>query len=199
MFSYSKKSYNSFSDEELMLYISQGKEEAFTELYHRYAKQMLYFFYQRLYQDEQKAQDFLQDLFLKSLEKHQLFDGSKKFKTWLYTLAANMCKNEYRRDAVRGSKVDGIVFDDVAENLSDKILTDRFDQNMFATNLKTELNKMDENHRNTFLLRYQEDFSINEISEILDCPEGTVKSRLFYCTKKLAVKLSAFNPQNDVK
>ena len=76
-----------------MLYVLQGKEKAFTELYTRYAKPMLYFFYQRLYQDEPKAQDFLQDLFLKIIEKPQLFDRDKKFKTWLYTVATNMCKN----------------------------------------------------------------------------------------------------------
>jgi RNA polymerase sigma-70 factor (ECF subfamily) len=199
VFTFSNKSYSSFTDEELMLYVSQGKEKAFTELYHRYARRMLYFFYQRLYQDEQKAQDFLQDLFLKILEKQQLFDGSKKFKTWIYTLAANQCKNEYRKDAVRGLKVTDFVLDDMPENLSALILPDRFDKNLFATNLKTELNKLDENHRLTFLLRYQEEFSINEISEILGCAEGTVKSRLFYCTKKLALRLRAFNPQNELE
>lgn len=196
MFSFSKKSYSRFTDEELMLYMLQAKEQAFTELYNRYAKQMLYFFYQRLYRDEQKSQDFLQDLFLKLLEKQQLFDGSKKFKTWLYTLAANMCKNEYRKDAVRGTKVKDSILEEVAENVPTLFLTDRFDKDIFAANLNAELDEMGENHRLTFLLRYQEEFTIAEISEILGCAEGTVKSRLFYCTKKLAAKLSAFNPQN---
>ena len=181
---------------ELMLYIAQGKEQAFTELYNRYAKSMLYFFYQRLYCDEQKAQDFLQDLFLKLLDKQHLFDGSKKFKTWLYTLAANMCKNEYRKDEVRGTRVNDFAFEDVAENLLDDVLMNGYDKQVFAANLNNELNKMDDNHRLTFLLRYREEFSITEISQILGCAEGTVKSRLFYCTKKLAIKLSAFNPQN---
>src|ERR1700712_473931 len=98
-----------------MLFIADGKEKAFTELYERYSKKMLYFFYQRLYQDKQKAQDFLQDLFLKILEKPQLFNADKKFKTWIYTLAANMCKNEYRKDAVRGIKVDEEVGNSIAE------------------------------------------------------------------------------------
>lgn len=195
MFLFSKKAYSDLTDEGLMLYILDGKEKAFTELYRRYAKRMLYFFYQRLYQDEQKAQDFLQDLFLKILEKPQLFDQNKKFKTWLYTLAANLCKNEYRKDAVRGVKVNDFAFNDVEEIQAAFILPDRFDKNLFAANLKIELNKMEENQRITFLLRYQEEFSINEISEILGCAEGTVKSRLFYCTKKLALKLRAFDPK----
>jgi RNA polymerase sigma-70 factor (ECF subfamily) len=182
-----------------MLFVLDGKEKAFTELYQRYSKKMLYFFYQRLYQDEQKAQDFLQDLFFKILEKPHLFNADKKFKTWIYTLAANMCKNEYRKDAVRGVKVEGFAFNDVPETHAAGMLNDRYDQNIFAANLKTELNKLEEDQRVTFLLRYQEELSISQISEILDCPEGTVKSRLFYCTKKLAIKLKAFDPQNDLE
>jgi RNA polymerase sigma-70 factor (ECF subfamily) len=179
-----------------MLLISEGKEEAFTQLYTRYAKRMLYFFYQRLYQDEQKAQDFLQDLFLKLLEKAASFDSNKPFKTWVYTLATNMCKNEYRRDAVRGVKVNDFAFEDMPEHQPALIFAGKFDKNLFAVNLKTELNKLDEHHRTTFILRYQEELSVSEISEVMDCAEGTVKSRLFYCTKKLAVKLRAFDPQN---
>jgi RNA polymerase sigma-70 factor (ECF subfamily) len=199
VFLFSKNAYSSLTDEGLMLYVSEGKEKAFTELYHRYAKRMLYFFYQRLYQDEQKAQDFLQDLFLKVLQKPQLFDGNKKFKTWLYTLAINMCKNEYRKDAVRGVKVNDFDFNEVEEIQTPFIFPDKFDKDLFAANLKHELNNMEENQRITFLLRYNEDLSINEISEILGCAEGTVKSRLFYCTKKLAVKLRAFNPKNELE
>jgi RNA polymerase sigma-70 factor (ECF subfamily) len=196
VFSFSNKTYHAFADEALILYVAQGKEKAFTVLYERYSKRMLYFFYQRLYQDEQRAQDFLQDLFLKVLEKSGSFDPNKKFKTWIYTLAANMCKNEYRRDAVRGLKVNDFAFDDIQE-LSSVIFTGKFDADLFIANLKTELDKLDDSQRITFLLRYQEELSVNEISEILGCAEGTVKSRLFYCSKKLAIKLKEFNPQND--
>jgi RNA polymerase sigma-70 factor (ECF subfamily) len=189
------KNYSSFSDEELMLFVSEGKEKAFTELYGRYSKKMLYFFYQRLYQDEQKAQDLLHDLFLKILEKPHLFDPGKSFKTWLYTLASNMCKNEYRKNGVRGIRVADEVGDTIAEIGTALILSDRYDQNLFNANLQTELNKLDDIQRTTFLLRYQEELSISQISEIMDCPEGTVRSRLFYCIKKLAVKLKTFDPK----
>jgi len=167
-------------------------------LYHRYAKPMLYFFYQRLYQDEQKAQDLLQDLFLKIVERPEQFNRDKKFKTWLYTIAANMCKNEYRKDAVRGVKINYVHLNDMPE-IETVFLPDRFDKALFAATLTTELNKLNESQRDVFLLRYQEECSINEISEILGCAEGTVRSRLFYCIKKLAVSLRAFNPQNELE
>ena len=65
---------------------------------------------------------------------------------------------------------------------------------MFEKGLSAELDKLDDGHRTAFLLRYQQNLSIREIGQILGCSEGTVKSRLFYTTQKLAAKLKAFNP-----
>jgi len=44
-------------------------------------------------------------------------------------------------------------------------------------------------------LRYQEELSIKEISEVMECPEGTVKSRLYYALRKLSDKLQVFRPE----
>ena len=54
---------------------------------------------------------------------------------------------------------------------------------------------LDEKHKIVFLLRYQQDISLREIAEILDCPEGTVKLRLFNTIKKLSEKLIIFDPK----
>ena len=67
-------------------------------------------------------------------------------------------------------------------------------QNLFEDALSFELEQFDTSHRTVFYLRYQQNFSIKEIGNIMDCSEGTVKSRLFYTTQKLAHKLKAFNP-----
>jgi RNA polymerase sigma-70 factor (ECF subfamily) len=90
-----------FSDEELMSLVKTGREMAFEELYQRYSKRMLFYFHRNFYGDGEKAQDFLQDLFLKIIEKSNYFDVNKKFSTWIYTLASNLCKNEFRKNAVR--------------------------------------------------------------------------------------------------
>src|SRR5690606_3276565 len=84
--------------------MANGKEKAFNEIYNRYSKPLFLFFYRRLYQENNKAQDFLQDLFLKLIEKAATFDSSKKFSTWIYTIAYNMCKNEYRAHAQKEAK-----------------------------------------------------------------------------------------------
>ena len=175
-----------------MLYMTKGKEKAFDELYKRYSKKIVFFFYQRLYQDNEKAQDFLQDLFLKIIEKPELFKEGTKFSTWIYTMASNMCKNEYRRNTVRGTKVEGFDLNEILDEIP-FIAIEKEDRELFMDSLNKELNKMDENQSLTFILRHQEHFSIKEISEIMECSEGTVKSRLFYTVKKLAENLEMFN------
>jgi RNA polymerase sigma-70 factor (ECF subfamily) len=198
MLDFLSKKYAVCSDEELMAYVIKGNHKAFEEVYKRYAPGMLRFFYRHLYQDKDKAQDFLQDLFLKLIEKAEGYHPDKKFKIWLYTIAHNMCKNEYRRNEVRGMKVNDFDFglitnDDMVLNFKDK-----FDRSLFNRMLAEELNGMDAVQSLTFALRYQEHLSVKEIAEIMECAEGTVKSRLFYTLKKLTIKLDIFNPYKEV-
>ena len=187
--------YQNKSDEQLMEGIKIGEMQAFDELYLRYSKRLLHFFFRMLNRDTEKAQDFLQDIFLKIVEKPHLFDTQKRFSTWVFTVANNMCKNEYRRLQVRQ---DGSIYVgdfNVTEN--DIVLPkikQQIDSKHFKKMVVEELANMSEVKRSVFLLRYQEQFSVKEISEILHCSEGTVKSRLFYTTKTLAEKLQAYNP-----
>ena len=186
--------YNKKSDEELMQLIIKGKEKAFNELYKRYSKRLFLFFYQKLHQDNDKAQDLLQDLFLKIIEKAETFNHSKNFAVWTYSIAYNMCKNEYRNNSVKSSKT--IRLDTL--NLNNKltfsdIITIEENHSLFKKCLNDELKKLDEKHSLTFTLKYQDNLSIKEISEIMACSEGTVKSRLFYTSKKLSVTLKKFN------
>ena len=61
----------------------------------------------------------------------------------------------------------------------------------------SELEKLSTDQRAAFLLRFQEELSITQISAIMGCPAGTVKSRLFYACKKLSHLLEEFNPKGD--
>jgi RNA polymerase sigma-70 factor (ECF subfamily) len=71
-----------------------------------------------------------------------------------------------------------------------------FDQQLFQQWLQVGLDMLDDDQRTTFLLFYHEQFSIREISAVLGCSEGTVKSRLFYAKRKLANQLKVFTPHN---
>ncbi len=188
MFSF-KHSYNDSSDEQLVSLMITGDSGAFNLLYQRYSKRLLYYFYRMLGNSNEKAQDFLQELFVKVIDKIDSFDKSRKFSTWIFSIAHNMCKNEYRRlELCKQSD-----FDVVTENLFDDdepdFDTHEIDIEDFTRDLFCELENFEEIHKTVFLLHYREGFSLKDIGQILDISEGTVKSRLFYTRKRLAWRL----------
>ena len=105
-----------------------------------------------------------------------------------------MCKNEYRR--LQRHATPGLP-EDLPERLFANSSSDSdYDQSVFEHYLQKELDKMEAPHRECFLLRYQQELSIKEIAEIMDCPDGTVKSRIFYTLKKLSEQLEYFKPEH---
>jgi RNA polymerase sigma-70 factor, ECF subfamily len=177
--------YNVLKDEDLMIAIHRGEADAFDELYSRYHKRLLYYFYRMLGNSDEKAGDFLQDIFLKIIERPDLFDASRRFCTWLFSVAHNMCKNEYRRLTVR--KI--VVCDEEMEHYADDAEMQEEDKQWAAKEIFRELNLLGETEKTAFLLYYREDFSLREIGQVLNLPEGTVKSKLFYTRKKISRKL----------
>lgn len=164
---------------------AQGCERSFSELYDRYGQRMANYFYRALWQDAQLAEDFTQDLFLKIMEKRAFYDPEKRFSSWIYTVAGNMVKNEYRRVSRKKTPLE--TMDVLEENFSEIL-----DQQNFGKQLEIALEHLDDTQKQCFVLRYQEELSMKEIAEIIGCPEGTVKSRLFYTVRKLAERLRAF-------
>ncbi len=186
--------YKTKTDEELMRAIQSGEVRAFDVLYDRYATRMVNYFYHRLGRQKDVAQDMLQNLFMKIIEKPHLFHTEKKFSSWIYAVASNMCKNEYRRRDLRQIE-QPLESDNTLDFINKaKIPDEKFEHKEFSQALQTQLNQMDDIKRETFLLRFQHQLSIKEISEVLNCSEGTVKSRLFYTIRALADELHEFNP-----
>jgi len=81
------------------------------------------------------------------------------------------------------------------DNEMDFYLPNALDRSLFTARLTDALEELEDIHRTCFILRYQEELSIKEISEVMDCPEGTVKSRLYYALRKLSDKLQVFRPK----
>jgi len=192
---FKKKTFSNFSDEELMLYIGNGESAAFDELYKRYGKRLLSYFMRMLNYDKSLAEDALQDTFMKIAEKPERFDGARSFKTWIFSIASNYCKNIYRHEAVVRSSQHELAYtacvsDDFDENLS----MQKLDGVSFKQALDDVLDELAPERKEAFILRYQEDRSIQEIAQIQNCPEGSVKSRLHYTVKILEEKLQHFKP-----
>jgi RNA polymerase sigma-70 factor (ECF subfamily) len=181
------------TDEALMRSVRHGDERAMTELYHRYSKNLLRYFHRMLWKEEAIAQDFLQDLFMKILENADKYQEDKKFSTWLYSIAHNMCKNEYRKRAFREALSNTNFAEGPPEDITHRQLVEK----EFLRALDDALEKLDPEEKNLFLLRHEMEMPLEEIAQILDCPTGTVKSRLFYIKKKLAIRLYDYHPVNE--
>lgn len=179
-----------------MQLVRQGDRKSFEELYKRFSQRLLHYFFRMLGGDADKAQDFLQSLFLKIIERPHQFNARQNFSSWIYSIAFNMCKNEYRHKGIRRKLALDLEYT-ISEELHphDSVNTEQaIDQEKFKGALLRELQKIGSEHRSTFILRFQENLSIKEISDVIGCSEGTVKSRLFYTTKKLAKNLKAYHP-----
>lgn len=177
---FQRKSLTEFADEALMREVGKRNERAFAVLYDRYSPRMYRFFLRMLGGDTALAEDFTQDIFLKIIEKPQAFDPERNFRTWLYKVAYNLCKNEYRRNALTLPQLE----------TWESPLPEALDRPQFEQCLKNAISALEETQRQCFVLRYQESLSISEIAQILDCPEGTVKSRIFYALRQVSASMA---------
>jgi RNA polymerase sigma-70 factor (ECF subfamily) len=180
------------TDEQLMSLVQQGNSKAMTLLYRRYASLLLRYFFRMLWKKEVLAQDFLHDLFLKVIERADQFKTSQRFSTWLYSAAHNMCKNEYRKQAFRKAVHDLPENETSPENIHDDLV-----QKEFREALDDALKDLDENDRNLFVLRHELEMTVEEIAGLVNIPQGTVKSKLFYMKKKLAAQLHMFHMTDE--
>ena len=192
-----KSRFSVLSDEELMLHLCNGEVLAFDEIYYRYSKQLLGYFIRMLNFDKDLAEDALQDLFLKIAEDPEKFDASRSFKTWIFSIASNACKNFYRHQkVVINSKEELSYLGERVNNDEFLKAASRMDGMEFRKILNEALDELAPEKKEAFILKYQEDKSISDIAFIQNCPEGSVKSRLHYTLKILEEKLKIFNPLN---
>jgi len=187
-----KLSIKAHTDEELMLEASNGNRKAFELIFDRYHVKIKLFFKKALWNDQELAEDLCQELFIKVIKNFKKYDSSRSFKTWLYSMANNMCKNQYRHQEVR---------ERAGEELKQATVIkmhhggEKIDQKIFKEELEKALDELDYKKRTCFILRFKHDLSIAEIADIEDCSEGTIKSRLFYTLRSLAKTLQPFNPK----
>jgi RNA polymerase sigma-70 factor, ECF subfamily len=193
MFGFGKK-HREVTDEELVTQMLGGNPAAFNQLYVRYYKRLFYYFYRMLGNSEPKAQDFLQDIFVKIIDKAGSFDPYKKFSTWIFSIAHNMCKNEYRRMNIHLETPLEVWHDTCDESMEIEDSVALVDPIAFQRELFDVLEMFDEMHKSVFLLHYREGFSLKDIAQSLEISEGTVKSRLFYTRKRLAGALVKHKP-----
>jgi RNA polymerase sigma-70 factor, ECF subfamily len=196
-FSFKKQSATVHSDEQLMQRLVNGDSSSFNEIYQRYHQRLLYYFYRMLGNSNEKAQDFLQDIFMKLIDKAESFDTSRKFSTWIFSVAHNMCKNEYRRLEARKDTVTDVLPESLFVEEDSCYTSEEINLEEFTRDLFEELETFDDMHKTAFLLHYREGFSVRDIGQVMEISEGTVKSRLFYTRKRLSERLVKYKIVKD--
>jgi RNA polymerase sigma-70 factor (ECF subfamily) len=161
-----------------------GRRRAFQELADRYHQRLLNFIY-RTIGDRDRAEDLVQETFVRVYRHLHRFDPTKKFSTWIYTIASNLAKNELRNR----SRNPMVLFQAIKKNWeadhrplqwedTSYSPDDLFRKRHLREQVEKAVAELPEHHRVVFVLREMEGKTYEEISEITGVTLGTVKSRL---------------------
>ena len=186
-----KKSEFIFTDEELISRFQKGDERAYVELVNRYKDRLLNFVFQFL-GDIEQAEDVVQDTMLRLYEKKHYYKEIAKFSTWLYTIAKNLANTELRKRKQRKTTLlSQFSKDDKTYELpsndpepGQEIQTDIVNQI-----IKDAVDQLSEKFKIVIVLRDIQGLSYEDISEIINVPIGTVKSRINRARIQLQVEL----------
>lgn len=162
------------SDAELMLRVRQGDQEAYEALYERYVLRLGGFFLRMLAYDTAKAEDMTQELFARVWAHRASYRTAQSFATWLYAIAYNLCKNDYRHEKVRQSYTAECLLSEEPTTTTDETI----ERQELHQLLRKAVQSLPKPQRDAFLLHYDEELTVPEVARIVGSPEGTVKSRL---------------------
>lgn len=189
------------SDEELMHQLQSGVEVAFNLLVERYRERLASYLYHFLH-DEDQAQDLLQETFLRLFRNRHSYEPIAKFSTWLYTIAGNLARSEYRRR--KRHRTHSLYMEGDGEEFeipipSEILAPDRFaERGIHSQRIHEALEELSDDFREVIILRDVQLLSYEEISEITGLPMGTVKSRINRGRGKLQEKLKdVYVPEED--
>ena len=173
----------SLSDEDLMARVATDDERAFTELVRRFQGRVTNLI-SRVLNDRECADDLAQEVFVRVFVHRRNYRHGSKFSTWLFTIAANLAKNEIRRRVRRRNwfSLDALqeVLKDSAIQLADP--TEGRETTLEREQLREAVGRsiatVPEKYRVALVLRDIEGLSYEEIAQVLSIPGGTVRSRI---------------------
>lgn len=169
------------TDEELMEgFIHERNTALYTELYRRHFRPLARYL-SWLIKDEGRGKDLAQNIFIQIYHKPNLFDTRKNFKVWLFAIAKNRWKNEVRDEAVKTKYIR--LASTEFMRMADEGATTPSTQHQ--QRVRRAMAELTEPHREVVILKYTNNLTIQEISDITGNSKGTVKSRLFYALKHL--------------
>ncbi|MFN2221124.1 MAG: sigma-70 family RNA polymerase sigma factor [Chloroflexota bacterium] len=166
------------TDKRLLAAVTRGNDQAFAELYQRHS-QAIFNYLLRLIHDQGLAEDLLQETFVAVWRGADGFKHQSQVKTWLIRIAHNSAVTWLRRHRPQSMQDDLEVVDD-APGPEMLLLIDWRNAALLSA-----LNALSPNHRAVVELAFVQELPYSDIAEIMECPVGTVKSRMNYALKHL--------------
>lgn len=193
------------SDEQLLSDYRHGDKPSFARLVNRYQRE-LYHFLVRFLGNRASAEDVFQETFLQVHQSAEQFDPQRRFRPWLFTIAANKARDLIRSQARRptnplqasispGDDESG-EFIDLMQSTAE-LPSEPMERHELQQLVHNTVTSMPEHLREILLLSYFHQFPYKQISEILDIPLGTVKSRLHAAVAHFAERWRAMNQKKS--
>lgn len=174
-------------DAEVVGHVLMGDTEAFSCLVEKYQRPIFNFVY-RFFGWYDQAAELTQDTFLKAFQSLRSFDSTRRFSTWLYTIAKNLCIDEYKRRR----HAPALYLDELPEGTELKsgqgVLANPQTQCIREeeeARLTAAIGQLEADKKMALILHYFQGLSYNEIAETMGIPLSTVKIRIFRAKKAL--------------
>jgi len=181
-------------DQELVVRVQRGDKRAFDILVRKYQHKIVQLIV-RYIKDQNEAQDVAQESFIKAYRALPKFRGDSAFYTWLYRIAINTAKNHLVARSRRSADTEIDAQD--AEQYEHAVRLKEQDtpehillSEEIAQTIKTAIDELPEELRVAISLREFEGMSYEEIAQTMDCPVGTVRSRIFRAREAIDKKLN---------
>ncbi len=181
------------TDQQLVDRVLSGNKNALNMLVLRYQHRVAALI-SRFFHDPQEVEDVCQEAFIKAYRALPLFRGDSAFYTWLYRIAVNTAKNHLvsrnRRPPASDLDVDEAEISEIGsvlreiENPEGSLATEKLKQAITAA-----IEELPEDLRTAFTLREFSGLSYEDITEVMDCPVGTVRSRIFRAREAIDKKI----------
>lgn len=188
------------TDEELMLRYRDGDKDAFEMLYRRYEKPLLDFIY-RMVMDISDAESLCQEAFYRVVKSRKRYKATALFKTWLFQIAINLCRDRLRRmkhrlhvslSAPMMSHNDGGI--ELQDRISDPApgVPANLESAQLESLIKAAIASLPEEEHLVVVMKEYQGMPYSEIAEVMDCPIGTLKSHNHRAHQKLKKILSKY-------
>jgi RNA polymerase sigma-70 factor, ECF subfamily len=181
------------SDEQLVEISVTENQEAFGEIVKRWERKIFALCYGMLNREDD-ARDAVQETFIAAFRNLANFRGDAKVSSWLHRIAVNQCLTKHRRTKVRA---ESYLEDETESNQHsfaapmNEIPSNNFEQNNKLMIVRKAVNSLPEELKEVVVMKEFQELTFQQISEVLDLPLSTVKSRLYTALKQLRMKLES--------